>query len=46
MMKKRYLIAGAGGLMGAALTVKLLTRPVDVEWEQHARELHHAERSQ
>ncbi|HKS29097.1 MAG TPA: alpha/beta hydrolase, partial [Pyrinomonadaceae bacterium] len=44
-MKKRYLIAGAGGLMGAALTVKLLTRPHDVEWEQHARELHHAAHS-
>ena len=45
-MKKRYLIAGAGaGLAGAALTVKLLTRPVDVEWEHHAHELHHAERS-
>lgn len=45
MMKKRYLIAGAGGLAGAALTVKLLTRPHDVEWEQHAHELHHAGRS-
>jgi pimeloyl-ACP methyl ester carboxylesterase len=44
-MKKRYLIAGAGGLAGAALTVKLLTRPHDVEWERHAHELHHAERS-
>jgi pimeloyl-ACP methyl ester carboxylesterase len=44
-MKKRYLIAGAGGLAGAALTVKLLTRPHDVEWEHHAHELHHAERS-
>lgn len=44
-MKKRYLIAGAGGLMGAALTVKLLTRPHDVEWEEHSRELHHAEHS-
>jgi pimeloyl-ACP methyl ester carboxylesterase len=44
-MKKRYLIAGAGGLAGAALTVKLLKRPVDVEWQQHAHELHHAERS-
>lgn len=44
-MKKRYLIAGAGGLAGAALTVKLLSRPVDVEWERHAHELHHAERS-
>jgi pimeloyl-ACP methyl ester carboxylesterase len=45
MMKKRYLIAGAGGLAGAALTVKLLRRPHDVEWERHAHELHHAERS-
>jgi pimeloyl-ACP methyl ester carboxylesterase len=45
MMKKRYLIAGAGGLAGAALTVKLLTRPADVEWQRHAHELHHAERS-
>jgi pimeloyl-ACP methyl ester carboxylesterase len=44
-MKKRYLIAGAGGLAGAALTVKLLTRPADVEWQHHAHELHHAERS-
>lgn len=44
-MKKRYLIAGATGVAGAALTVKLLTRPVDVEWEHHAHELHHAERS-
>lgn len=44
-MKKRYLIAGAGGLAGAALTVKLLARPVDVEWEQHAHELHHASHS-
>lgn len=44
-MKKRYLIAGAGGLAGAALTMKLLTRPVDVEWQEHAHALHHAERS-
>jgi pimeloyl-ACP methyl ester carboxylesterase len=42
MMKKRYMIAGAGGLAGAALAVKLLTRPHDVEWERHAHELHHA----
>ena len=44
-MKKRYLLAGAGGLAGAALTAKLLSRPHDVEWEKHAHELHHAERS-
>src|ERR1051325_12163631 len=44
-MKKRYLIAGAGGLAGAALAVKLLRRAADVEWEEHARALHHADRS-
>jgi pimeloyl-ACP methyl ester carboxylesterase len=44
-MKKRYLIAGAGGLAGAALTVKLLTRPHDVEWKDHSHDLHHATRS-
>jgi hypothetical protein len=44
-MKKRYLIAGAGGLAGAALTLKLLTRPVDVEWMDHSHDLHHATRS-
>ena len=27
------------------MTVKLLSRPHDVEWERHAHELHHAERS-
>jgi pimeloyl-ACP methyl ester carboxylesterase len=44
-MKKRYLIAGASGLAGAALAVKLLSRPLDVEWAEHAGELHHADRS-
>lgn len=44
-MKKRYLIAGAFGLTGAALAVKLLRRPSDVEWDEHAHELHHAEHS-
>jgi pimeloyl-ACP methyl ester carboxylesterase len=42
-MKKRYWIAG--GLVGAALAVKLLRRPHDVEWGEHAHELHHAEHS-
>jgi pimeloyl-ACP methyl ester carboxylesterase len=44
-MKKRYLIAGAYGLAGAALAAKLLSRPRDIEWEEHKAELPHAERS-
>lgn len=44
-MKKRYWITGAVGLAGAALAVKLLRRPSDVEWDDYAHELHHAERS-
>ncbi|MDQ3651955.1 MAG: alpha/beta hydrolase [Acidobacteriota bacterium] len=44
-MKKRYLIAGAYGLVGAALAAKLLSRPRDVRWEEHAGRLPHAERS-
>lgn len=44
-MKKRYWIAGAFGLMGAAVAVRLLRRPRDVVWVEHAHELHHAEHS-
>ncbi|HYG81984.1 MAG TPA: alpha/beta fold hydrolase, partial [Pyrinomonadaceae bacterium] len=44
-MKKRYWIAGALGVAGAAAAVKLLRRPTDVVWDEHAHELHHAERS-
>lgn len=44
-MKKRYLIAGVFGLAGTAIAVKLLRRSRDVEWEEHAHELHHAEHS-
>ena len=45
-MKKRYLIAGAYGLAGAALAVKLLlSRPRNVDWAEHAAVLHHADRS-
>jgi pimeloyl-ACP methyl ester carboxylesterase len=45
-MKKRYWITGAVGLVGAgAVAVKMSRRPRDVEWDEHARELHHAERS-
>lgn len=44
-MKKRYLIAGAYGLAGAALAAKLRRRPRDVVWEEHADDLPHAEAS-
>ena len=44
-MKKRYWITGAFGLAGVAVAVKMLRRPSDVEWDEHAHELHHAERS-
>jgi pimeloyl-ACP methyl ester carboxylesterase len=44
-MKKRYWITGAVGLLGGAVAVKMLRRPVDVEWSEHAHALHHAEHS-
>ncbi len=44
-MKKRYWITGAVGLASAVAVVKMLRRPSDVEWDDHAHELHHAERS-
>ena len=39
------MIAGASGLACVALAAKLLSRPRDVVWEDHAEHLHHAERS-
>ena len=45
-MKKRYLIAGAGvGFAGAAIAAKLLSRPREIEWREHAGEILHAEYS-
>jgi pimeloyl-ACP methyl ester carboxylesterase len=45
-MKKRYLIASAvGAVAGAGLAVKLLRRPADVNWSEHADVLHHATHS-
>ncbi len=44
-MKKLYLLAGAYGFVGAALAAKLLSRKRDVDWKEHAGELHHAEKS-
>jgi pimeloyl-ACP methyl ester carboxylesterase len=42
-VKKRYWIAGALGVAGAGLAVKMLRRPQDVVWDEHADVLHHAE---
>lgn len=44
-MKKLYWIGGTGALVGGALALKLLTRPRDVEWDEHRERLHHAEKS-
>jgi pimeloyl-ACP methyl ester carboxylesterase len=44
-MKKRYWMTAAVGLVGAGVAVKMLTRPRDVEWSEHANSLHHAEHS-
>lgn len=42
-MKKRYLIAGASVVAGAAVAAKLLNRPRDVHWFEHAGRLAHSE---
>lgn len=44
-MKKRYWIAGASGLVTAAVATKLLTRPGDVDWHQQRSLIFHADRS-
>ncbi len=45
-MKKRYWIAGAVGVAaGAAVTAKLLTRPEEILWDDHAREIPHSTHS-
>jgi pimeloyl-ACP methyl ester carboxylesterase len=44
-MKKRYWIGSAFGLAGAAVALKMFMRPHDVDWAEHAPELHHAEHS-
>lgn len=44
-MKKRYWIAGGMGVAAAGVALKLLRRPRDVDWVEHAPELHHAEHS-
>lgn len=44
-MKKRYLLAGTAGLLGAAVAAKLLTRPRDVDWEENRELIFHSEYS-
>ena len=44
-MKKRHLIAGVSGLAAAAVAMKLLKRPRDVDWERYRGMIFHAEHS-
>jgi len=44
-MKKRYWIAGASGLAGAAVAARLMTRPVDVDWEESGHLVYHRQHS-
>lgn len=44
-MKKRYWIAGASGLVTAAVATKLITRPRDVDWKQNRPLIFHADHS-
>ncbi|HEX7296055.1 MAG TPA: hypothetical protein VF251_09910, partial [Pyrinomonadaceae bacterium] len=45
-MKKRYWIAGgATAAAGLAVAAKLLTRPLDVDWNKNRDSIFHAEHS-
>jgi pimeloyl-ACP methyl ester carboxylesterase len=44
-MKKKYIAAGIGGALGAAIAWKFMTRADTVHWEQAAGDMHHADRS-
>jgi pimeloyl-ACP methyl ester carboxylesterase len=44
-MKKRYLLAGALGVVAGAVAAKLLTRPRDVSWPESINLIYHAEHS-
>jgi pimeloyl-ACP methyl ester carboxylesterase len=44
-MKKRYLLAGASGIVAGAVAAKLLTRPRDVSWPDSIDFIYHAEHS-
>ena len=44
-VKKRYWIAGGLGAAAGFVAVKLLRRPRELVWDEHAAALHHSERS-
>ena len=44
-MKKRYLLAGASGVVAGAVAAKLLTRPRDVNWAESIHLVYHPEYS-
>src|SRR5712692_6758633 len=44
-MKKRYLLAGASGIVAGAVATKLLTRPRDVSWPDSINFIYHPEHS-
>lgn len=44
-MKKRYLIAGATGVVAGAVATRLLTRPRDVSWRDSLNLIYHPEHS-
>jgi pimeloyl-ACP methyl ester carboxylesterase len=44
-MKKRYLLAGASGIVAGAVAAKLLSRPQDVSWPDSIDLIYHAEHS-
>src|SRR5260370_22045039 len=44
-MKKRYLLAGATGVVAGAVATKLLTRPRDVSWPDSINFIYHPEYS-
>jgi pimeloyl-ACP methyl ester carboxylesterase len=44
-MKKRYLLAGATGIVAGAVATKLLTRPREVSWPDSINFIYHAEHS-
>ncbi|HEX8098384.1 MAG TPA: alpha/beta fold hydrolase, partial [Pyrinomonadaceae bacterium] len=44
-MKKRYWLASGLALTGAALAAHRLLRPRALDWQAHADQLHHADRS-
>jgi pimeloyl-ACP methyl ester carboxylesterase len=45
VIKKRYLLAGASGVVAGVVATKLLTRPRDVSWPDSIDLIYHAEHS-